>query len=155
MSLSHDDVERILSLLEKSHFDELRLEADGIKLELRRNGATAGAPVASAPCAAPPAAPAAALAAPPAASAPTAAGAGLVDVKAPMLGAFFRTPKPGAEPFVSVGMRVEPDTVIGIIEVMKLMNSVSAGVSGEVVEILGADGQLVEYDQVLLRVRPD
>lgn len=70
-----------------------------------------------------------------------------------MLGTFYSAPKPGAAPFVSVGDQVQPDTVVGIIEVMKLMNSTSAGISGEVVEILVKDGELVEYDQPLMRVR--
>lgn len=70
-----------------------------------------------------------------------------------MLGTFYRAPKPGAAPFVSIGDRVNPETVIGIIEVMKLMNSTSAGVSGTIVEILVQDGELVEYDQPLMRVR--
>ena len=152
MSISHDDVEHLIRLLEASQFDQLHLELDGLKLDLRRRGA--GAPAAFAPAAARPAAPAAAPAKPAAAQAPAAA-AGLREVKAPMLGTYYCAPKPGAEPFVRVGSRVEPDTVIGIVEVMKLMNSVSAGVRGEVVELVAADAQLVEYDQVLLRVRPD
>ena len=85
---------------------------------------------------------------------PAAAASGLVEIKAPMLGTFYRAPKPGADPFVAIGSRIEPDTVIGIIEVMKLMNSVAAGVSGEVVEIVAPDAHLVEYDQVLVRVHP-
>ena len=72
-----------------------------------------------------------------------------------MLGTLYGAPKPGSPPFVSVGSKVQRDTVIGIIEVMKLMNSVSAGVDGEVVEILARDGDLVEFDQVLMRVRPE
>src|SRR5690606_8526408 len=79
--------------------------------------------------------------------------ADLLEIRAPMLGTFYRSPKPGAEPFVTVGSRVQSDTVIGIIEVMKLMNSAAAGVSGEVVEILAQDGELVEYDQPLMRDR--
>lgn len=159
MSISHDDVEHLIRLLEASQFDQLHLELDGLKLDLRRRGA--GAPAAFAPAAARPAAPVAAPAAPaaapakPAAAQAPAAAAGLREVKAPMLGTYYCAPKPGAEPFVRVGSRVEPDTVIGIVEVMKLMNSVSAGVRGEVVELVAADAQLVEYDQVLLRVRPD
>jgi acetyl-CoA carboxylase biotin carboxyl carrier protein len=77
------------------------------------------------------------------------------DVVAPLLGTFYRAPKPGAQPFVEVGSVVEEDTVIAIIEVMKLMNSVRAGVRGTVTEILVSDGSLVEYEQVLLRVRKE
>ena len=71
-----------------------------------------------------------------------------------MLGAFYGAPKPGAEPFVTVGGSVSTDMVVGIIEVMKLMNSISAGIDGVVVEVLVHDGELVEFDQVLMRVRP-
>lgn len=153
MSISHDDVERIVRLLEASQFDELHLELEGLKLDLRRRGA---APAASrAATSAPSIAPAVAAAAPKVPSpAPAAPQSGLIDVKAPMLGTFFLSPKPGAEPFVRVGSQVEADTVIGIVEVMKLMNSVSAGVRGEVVEIVAPDALLVEYDQVLIRLRP-
>jgi acetyl-CoA carboxylase biotin carboxyl carrier protein len=153
MSISHDDVERIVRLLEASQFDELHLELEGLKLDLRRRGAapTESRAVASAPAFAPAVAAAAPKAPSPATLAPQ---SGLLEVKAPMLGTFFLSPKPGAEPFVRLGSKVEADTVIGIVEVMKLMNSVSAGVSGEVVEIVAPDAQLVEYDQLLIRVRP-
>jgi len=153
MSISHDDVERIVRLLEASQFDELHLELEGLKLDLRRRGAapTPSRAVASAPSISS-AAPAATPKAP--SPAPVAPQSALVDVKAPMLGTFFLSPKPGAEPFIRVGSQVDADTVIGIVEVMKLMNSVSAGVGGEVVEIVAPDAQLVEYDQVLIRVRP-
>lgn len=166
MSFTHDDVQRIIQLLNTSHFDELHLEADGIKLDLRRNGAGAAQLGASASpaqarsatvAASVPAAgsSAASAAGNNASAAPVAAAstAGLIDVRAPMLGVFYRAPKPGADPFVAPGAKVQPDTVIGIIEVMKLMNSVAAEVSGEVVEVLAKDGDLVEYDQVLMRVR--
>lgn len=153
MSISHDDVERIIRLLEASHFDELHLELDGLKLDLRRGGGQAGGTRVPAPAAALAASTPVAADAPAAAPAAASVGDGVQEVRAPMLGTFFRAPKPGAEPFVSIGSRVEPDTVIGIVEVMKLMNSVTAGVSGEVVEIVAPDAQLVEYDQVLVRVR--
>jgi acetyl-CoA carboxylase biotin carboxyl carrier protein len=71
-----------------------------------------------------------------------------------MLGTFYRAPKPGEPPYVEVGSRVEPETIVGIIEVMKLMNTVRAGVRGTVAEIPGRDGILVEYGETLLRVRP-
>jgi acetyl-CoA carboxylase biotin carboxyl carrier protein len=73
-------------------------------------------------------------------------------VTAPLLGTFYRAPKPGAAPFVEVGSAVEPETVIAIIEVMKLMNTVRAGRAGRVTEILVTDGALVEYGQPLLRL---
>ncbi len=153
MSISHDDVERIVRLLEASQFDELHLELEGLKLDLRRRGAvpTESRAVTSSPSLAPAVAAAAPKAPSPATVAPQ---SGLIEVKAPMLGTFFLSPKPGAEPFVRVGSKVDADTVIGIVEVMKLMNSVSAGVSGEVVEIVAPDAQLVEFDQVLIRLRP-
>ena len=72
---------------------------------------------------------------------------------APMLGTFYRAPKPGEPPFVEVGAPVEADTLIGIIEVMKLMHTVRAGVRGIVAEIPARDGALVEYGETLLRVR--
>jgi len=79
----------------------------------------------------------------------------LLEVRAPMLGTYYGAPKPGSEPFITVGGRVDANTAVGIIEVMKLMNSISAGVAGVVVEVLVRDGDLVEFDQVLMRVRPE
>jgi acetyl-CoA carboxylase biotin carboxyl carrier protein len=75
-----------------------------------------------------------------------------VPVSAPLLGTFYRAPKPGAPPFVEIGSQVEEDTIIGIIEVMKLMNTVRAGVRGKVTQILCRDGALVEYGETLMRV---
>jgi acetyl-CoA carboxylase biotin carboxyl carrier protein len=142
MSLSHDDVERLLKVLDASQFDELHLETDGTKLTLYRRGAVPVGEHAAAP----------APAATPVAAAQPASG--LVDVRTPMLGTFYCAPKPGAEAFVQTGSRVDRETTIGIIEVMKLMNAIPANVAGEVVQILVRDGDLVEYDQVLMRVRP-
>jgi acetyl-CoA carboxylase biotin carboxyl carrier protein len=78
----------------------------------------------------------------------------LIEIRAPMLGTFYGAPKPGAEPFVAIGAQVTADSAVGIIEVMKLMNSISAGVEGVLVEVLVRDGDLVEFEQVLMRVRP-
>jgi acetyl-CoA carboxylase biotin carboxyl carrier protein len=83
---------------------------------------------------------------------PVADDPGTAVVSAPLLGTFYRAPKPGAAPYVEVGSQVEEDTIVGIIEVMKLMNTVRAGVRGEVVQILGRDGALVEYGEALMRV---
>jgi acetyl-CoA carboxylase biotin carboxyl carrier protein len=158
MSFSHEDVQRLLQLLDSSQFDEMHLEAEGVKLLLRRNSATpssvpaafAAAPVAAAMAPVQQAAPAE-----PAAPAAAAPGEKLLEVRAPMLGTFYGAPKPGAAPYVAIGDRVKPDSAIAIIEVMKLMNSISAGVEGVLVEVLARDGDLVEFDQVLMRVRPD
>ena len=72
-----------------------------------------------------------------------------------MLGVFYRAEAPGATPFVEAGGRVEPDTVVCLIEVMKMMNSVPAGVSGTIVEVCAENAALVEYGQPLFRVEPD
>lgn len=155
MSLSHDDVTRLLQLLDASQFDALELEADGVKLSLRRRGAATGLGASTATESAQARVHGTAANAPVQPAARTAAaGAGLLDICAPMLGTFYGAPKPGAAPFVSVGSEVGPDSVVGIVEVMKLMNSIPAATSGEVVEILVGDGALVEYGQVLMRVRP-
>jgi acetyl-CoA carboxylase biotin carboxyl carrier protein len=80
---------------------------------------------------------------------------GVRAVRAPLPGTFYRAPMPGAPPFVEVGRRVEPDTVVGIVETMKLMNSVPAGVSGTVAEILLANAEFAERDAVLMWIRED
>lgn len=72
-----------------------------------------------------------------------------------MLGTFYRAPKPGSPPYVELGSSVEADSIIAIIEVMKLMNTVRAGVQGVITEILPADESLVEFGEVLMRVRTD
>ena len=73
-------------------------------------------------------------------------------MRAPMVGTFYRAPKPGAPPFVEIGAEVGEDTVIGIIETMKLMNSASAGARGKIVAILVANGEIVEAGQVIMRL---
>jgi acetyl-CoA carboxylase biotin carboxyl carrier protein len=152
VSLTAKDVDEIMKLLEESRFDSLTLEIDGMKLSLQR-GAAASKPVRSATAA--PATMSQMHSAPhPKGKARPPSEPGLLDVEAPLLGVFYRAPKPGAEPFVEIGAEVDAETVIGIIEVMKLMNTVRAGVAGEVVEILGENGALVEYGETLIRVRP-
>lgn len=153
MSFSHDDVQRLIKLLDSSHFDELHLEAEGIKLTLRRNGApvsTSAAVVSAGPALT---SPSIATVAPVAAALPT-TDPTLIDIRSPLLGTFYGAPKPGAAPFVAIGTRVTANTAVGIIEVMKLMNSISAGVEGVLAEVLVRDGELVEFEQVLMRVRP-
>jgi acetyl-CoA carboxylase biotin carboxyl carrier protein len=78
---------------------------------------------------------------------------GTIAVRAPLPGTFYRAPRPGAPPFVEVGASVEPNTVVGIIETMKVMNSVPAGIAGEIVAIVAENGAPVELDATLMRVR--
>ena len=70
-----------------------------------------------------------------------------------MPGTFYRAEAPGKEPFVDVGSQVEPDTVVGIVEIMKMMNSIPAGVSGTIVEICAEDAQLIKEGAALFRVQ--
>jgi len=151
--LTAKDVAEITRLLEESSFDELYLELDGMKLSLRRSSAAPDTAVAHAPSQPPASLGPTALS--PVAQRPHAAGIGdpnVAEVPAPLLGTFYRAPKPGAAPFVEVDSVVEEDTIIGIIEVMKLMNTVRAGAKGRVTEILARDGVLVEFGETLLRI---
>jgi acetyl-CoA carboxylase biotin carboxyl carrier protein len=118
MTLTAKDVAEITRLLEQSNFDELDLEIDGFRIHLTRNGAVSHSTAREA----------ARPATVPAAIPPQPSGAsGLTPVITPLLGTFYRAPRPGEPPFVDVGSVVEPETVVGIIEVMKLMTTVRAG----------------------------
>jgi acetyl-CoA carboxylase biotin carboxyl carrier protein len=145
LSLTAKDVAEILKALQDGSFDTLDLEIDGVKLQLRRSGA---APAGAVPA---PASPVAAAASAPPVEVPP----GTTPVPAPLLGIFDRAPRPGEPPFVEVGARVEADTIVGIIEVMKLMNTVRAGVRGTVAAIPAVNGELVEFGEALLFVQPD
>ena len=158
MPLTAQDVAEITRLLEESDFEELHLEQDGLKLTLKRSAATGRAAPVS-PAEAAPAQPGAAAAGaagtfgePRARSPQSASSQSVSDVQAPLVGIFYRAPRPGAPAYVEIGAQVEEDTIVGIIEVMKLMNAVRAEVTGTVCEILVKDGAAVEYGQVLLRV---
>jgi acetyl-CoA carboxylase biotin carboxyl carrier protein len=80
---------------------------------------------------------------------------GLLEVKSPIVGTFYEAPSPDSDPYVEIGAHVDPQTVVCIIEAMKVMNEIRAEVSGTLVEKVAAAGQAVEYGQVLFRVRPD
>jgi acetyl-CoA carboxylase biotin carboxyl carrier protein len=153
VNLTAADVAEILRLVEDSSFDEMSLEFEGLKLSFKRGEGEGegGAGEAAAPAAAAPQ-PSTAAVADAARATAVAADPNSQAVSSPMLGTFYRSPKPGAPPFVAVGSAVEEDTIVGIIEVMKLMNTVRAQVRGTVAEFLAADGALVEYGEILLRV---
>ena len=133
MPLDDDDVREILRLIDESDVAELRVETDGLSLYVRR-GEVAPEPE-------------------PPAEEPS--NDGLHPIVAPMLGVFYRAPAPGATPFVDVGAKVEATTVVCLIEVMKMMNAVPAGVAGTIVEVCAANAEAVEYGATLFRVEPD
>ena len=151
MSLTAADIAEIARLLDESKFSSLTLETGGMKLRIRRDGGGWSAPAEEVDVPAPLPAPAEP---PPALGQEAgAANAGEVDVPAPLLGNFYAAPRPGDPPFVEPGDAVSDDTTIGIIEVMKLMNPIRAGVAGTVVAVLAADGSAVEKGQPLVRVK--
>lgn len=148
-------IEELLQLVEAiraSDFDEFVLEAQDVKLTLRR-GVTAPAVMSAAPA---PVHPAAAVPepAPAVSAAEPVREEGLIDVLAPMVGTFYQAPAPGADPFVRPGSRIKPGDTLCILEAMKLMNEIEAEVEGEVVDVVVKNGELVEYGQVLMTVRP-
>lgn len=157
MSLTAADIAEIARLLDESKFSSLTLETGGLKLRIRRDGGgwSAAPEEADEPddIAAPAPSPAAEAPAPALTQEAGAAKAGEVDVPAPLLGNFYSAPRPGDPPFVEPGDRVGEDTTIAIIEVMKLMNPIRAGVSGTVVAILAENGTAVEEGQPLIRVK--
>lgn len=168
MDLDLEELAAVIELLDKADFTDFRYEKGDLRIAVRRGGpplegppppptpepARNAARVAGPVNPAPLAAPASAAPAAPASTEPGVGGDGTVLVRSGMLGTFYRSPKPGDPPFVEVGDKIEPDSVVGIVEVMKLMNSVSAGVAGEIVAVHAQNGDLVEFDQPLFSVRP-
>ena len=163
MALSPEDIRALISAFQSSDWDEMSLQYGDTLLDLTRNGhppvGRQNAPMAAAP-AAPAAAPVAASApvapaAPAAPSGPTSvAHPDGQKVTSPSLGLFWRSPQPGAPSFVEVGQQVDAEDTVCIVEVMKLMNHVKAGVSGKVVAILVDNGAMVEFGQTLVVVEP-
>ena len=155
MNLTDEDVREILKLLDESPYDELKLETDRFKLTLKKNSgqtswmrksrpARAFVPQTPEPQSAPPAEPAVTAAA---------ANGDIREIRPPMPGTFYRAPSPGAEPYTEVGRTVTENTILGLVETMKLMNSVMAGCRGEVVEICAGNGAAVEVEDTLMRIR--
>lgn len=172
MELTHDDVLAILEILERSNVEYLEVEVGGTKLVADRSGSMAtrrenalhvpgdtgaATPVpvpvpASAPVPAQGMEPPAAVAPP--AVAPAVPAAEFVTVTAPVVGVFYRAPEPGAPPFVEVGSQVDEGSTVGLVEVMKMFNGVTAPVRGEVVELLVENEEFVEFEQPLMVLRP-
>jgi len=155
VSISSRDLDEIMRLFDQSGFGEMKLEARDFKLHLRKAGVASGT-AAALPMQSNSAAPAGMPAlptAPPVGTAIPPLGPGEIDVPSPLLGIYYRAPKPSEPPFVEIGQDVDEDTVIGIVEVMKLMNSVRAGVRGKIVAIHVPNAEMVEFDQPLVRIK--
>ena len=162
-SVNMDELRELIGLLRDNGLAELELENEGFRVRLRRESAVAESSHASlghhdaAPAPVPPAAPAPAASGPahPGTQATTAAAQDqdLHIIQSPIVGTFYRSPSPTAESFVKIGSNVEPDTVVCIIEAMKLMNEIQAEMSGEVVKIYVENGQPVEYGQPLFGIQ--
>jgi acetyl-CoA carboxylase biotin carboxyl carrier protein len=150
------DIKAIIDLMKKNSITEFELEEKDSKLRLKRglNGNSHAAqqsedfvpmmPVPMAP------APAPALAAAPA----SAANTGEIDIKSPMIGTFYRSPSPESASYVEVGSEVNGETVVAIIEAMKVMNEIKAELKGVITQILVENGKPVEFGQPLFKVRP-
>jgi acetyl-CoA carboxylase biotin carboxyl carrier protein len=151
------DIKAIIDLMRKNDLSVFEMEKDGFKLKLQKGAgeqvATA-APIAVLPAIHSAAAPLPTPAAAPGPAAPEPAkGAPLRDIVSPMVGTFYRAGSPEAPPFVDVGKTVTEETVVCIIEAMKVMNEIKAELSGTVAEVVAENGKPVQFGQVLFRVR--
>lgn len=163
-SVNMEELRELITLMRDNGLAELELEREDFRVRLRRDYAGSAAGQSSeAPLPAPPPAPAPAPAPPPTSGpvhpgtqATTAASEDqdLHIIPSPIVGTFYRSPSPTAEPFVKIGSNVEQDSVVCIIEAMKLMNEIQAEASGEVVKIYVENGQPVEYGQPLFGIKP-
>jgi acetyl-CoA carboxylase biotin carboxyl carrier protein len=162
MELSFSDVHNILKIIDEApHLHEIDLVYGSFRLHVVRNGAAGSRPgtvTAAREATMDKGAPA--DIGPPRPASSTGAGAAMVvpedvvAIRAPMLGTFYRAPAPGEKPFVEVGQRVRADDTVCLLEVMKLFNSIRAGVDGEVVKIIAENGGLVEFDEPLIFIAP-
>ena len=150
-NLTYEDLVQIVELIRTtSQFSEFRLKVGDIEVSLKRANGTArpAAPLQGNTDVAP---------ATPSLSprkSEVSVSENLHAVRSPMVGTFYRSPMPGEPPFVEIGQAVEPDTVLCIIEVMKLMNSIEAGVRGTVRDIFVANGTAVDAGEVLMAIEP-
>ena len=163
-SVNMDELRELIGLLRENGLAEMELENEGFRVRLRRESAFAQ-PTGHAPEAPLPLhpAPAPVQPAPPPAPGPAHPGThasteasqdqDLHIIPSPIVGTFYRSPSPSADAFVKIGSNVEPETVVCIIEAMKLMNEIQAEASGEIVKVYVENGQPVEYGQPLFGIR--
>src|ERR1700730_2322843 len=160
-SVKAEDIETLVQVFDESDWEELRVVLDGLEIYLSRNPAdrdrhrhlnnAISQTVRVQPVTSTEHRP---LTAPSGAKHASVIPAGMVAIKAPNLGTFYRAPKPGSPPYVTIGQEVEPETEMCLLEVMKLFTSVRAGITGIVREVFVEDAQLVEFEQPLFLVEP-
>ncbi len=163
------ELREIIKLVDNSSIDEFVYENDGAKLKLKKNNGVLSEVVVPAKEKTPVVQPAAPVAAPAAVEAPKAEevkveetsapvnvdDSSLHKITSPMVGTFYQAPSPDAPAYVKAGDKVGEETIVCIVEAMKLFNEIEAEIKGEIVEILVNDGQLVEYGQPLFLVKPE
>jgi acetyl-CoA carboxylase biotin carboxyl carrier protein len=145
------DIKAIIDLMKENDLSVFEMEKDGLKIKLQKDAATSGVPFVPAPAAA-----ATVAAQPLAVATPSPAGPQgipLKEIVSPMVGTFYRAGAPDAAPFVDVGAQVNEDTVVCIIEAMKVMNEIKAETNGVLAEVAVENGKPVQFGQVLFRVR--
>ena len=152
-----EDIKAIIDLMKKNSITEFELEEKDSKLRLKR-GLNGGAPAAQNEDAMPmvplsPAMPMIAATAPAPVPAPI-VSTGEIDLKSPMIGTFYRSPSPESASYVEIGSEVNPETVVCIIEAMKVMNEIKAEIKGVITQTLVENGKPVEFGQPLFKVRP-
>ena len=152
--LTHDDVQRIIQIIDEMGDRDIHLEIGELKLHVTRGAtpsqAAAAPPAPAAPKPAPVAAPAKPASAPAVEVPP-----GHVAIRAPTMGTFYRASSPGAKPHAEIGDRVQPDDTVGVFEVMKLFSTLKAGVAGTIAAIPVSNEAMVEQDQVLIIIKPE
>lgn len=151
------DIKKVVQMMKENDLTEFNLENEECSLQMKRGSAEAAQVVATAPqvVAAPAAAPVPSVAAPVEAAAPaSAADDGLVEITSPMVGTFYRSPSPDADAFVEVGADVGEDSVVCIVEAMKVMNEIKADVKGTIKKILVDNATPVQFGQPLFLVEP-
>jgi acetyl-CoA carboxylase biotin carboxyl carrier protein len=150
------DIKAIIDLMKKNSITEFELERQDSKIRLKR-GSNGGAPVVqydeSLAAGAVPVLPPVAVASPLTAAPPVPA-TGEVEVKSPMIGTFYRAPSPEAASYVEIGTEINPESVVCIIEAMKVMNEIKAEVKGIITQVLVENAKPVEFGQPLFKVRP-
>ncbi|HEU6447143.1 MAG TPA: acetyl-CoA carboxylase biotin carboxyl carrier protein [Verrucomicrobiae bacterium] len=150
------DIKAIIDLMKKNSITEFELERQDSKIRLKR-GLNGGNPIPTEDAAMipVPAQQQAVPVAPPVISAPQPVSTGEIEVKSPMIGTFYRAPSPEAAPYVDIGAEVGMESVVCIIEAMKVMNEIKAEVKGVITQVLIENGKPVEFGQPLFKVRPN